>query len=504
MTRQDQSTVIIPNHRFLQDHRFLGRAVLPAAEALGLLADMAAKSLHEDDVLFSCDAEFKRFLYLPDSINKLEARIEIQPEGEASVRTTLKTITRGKKTAVTRAKDHVTVCFGVPQSIPSLPMDVACALVGVPFKLSADLLYKELVPFGSSYHNCDGDLYLNPKGVMAKIVAPEHPNLSSSLGSPFVFDAALHAANAWGQRYLGIVAFPTGYEKRFIFKPTLAGQHYLCHAIPGLKDPNELSFDIWIFHVDGQLCEAIVGQKMRDLSAGRMKPPQWIVAESEDDFEALRTICADITVVDNQTLAPFAALALTEAEAIRGKKMKPKRLVQFTAARIALKRLARRHLKLGDTLNARSIETVSFNLDKPGIVINGERKGVYCSASHTDRFTFAAMDNAPIGVDVEKVTDRALQNKRLFMSDAEKRLVMKSSLGHFEASTRIWTIKEAYAKASDIGLATAWKRVEVTRVGKFESVFLIDDRQSIAVHSAVNDHIFTLVKLFKGISGTRH
>jgi len=97
------------------------------------------------------------------------------------------------------------------------------------------------------------------------------------LGSPFPLDAAFHAACAWGQRYSHVVAFPVGLKERHIFRLTRAGKSYTAVIIPIEEDPNLLIFDIWIYGRNGEAYEGVLGVKMRDVSAGRMQPPQWIV-----------------------------------------------------------------------------------------------------------------------------------------------------------------------------------------------------------------------------------
>jgi len=42
---------------------------------------------------------------------------------------------------------------------------------------------------------------------------------------------------------------------------------------------------------------------------------------------------------------------------------------------------------------------------------------------------------------------------------------------------RIWTIKEAAAKAFDMTLAESWNRVRVVAVGSFESRFQMDGEE---------------------------
>ena len=74
-----------------------------------------------------------------------------------------------------------------------------------------------------------------------------------------------------------MVAFPVGIEKRIIIKPTRPGGAYISAAIPVQSDSGKLVFDICIYDDDKTLYEMALGVHMRDVSAGRLKPPSWII-----------------------------------------------------------------------------------------------------------------------------------------------------------------------------------------------------------------------------------
>ena len=140
------------------------------------------------------------------------------------------------------------------------------------------MLYKDLVPFGPAYQNILDDLVVTEKGAVAYLQSSSAPAPLQPLGSPFPLDAAFHAACAWGQRFSSIVGFPVGFEERIICRPTQSGGNYISRITPvrQASDPLVLIFDIWIYTEDGQPCEAVRGVQMRDVSGGRLKPPQWV------------------------------------------------------------------------------------------------------------------------------------------------------------------------------------------------------------------------------------
>ena len=269
---------------YLKDHRFEGRSVLPAVESLRLLAASVQSQWPDRDVRVMTDASFPRFLFIGEGDDFLAAENDIQIDKQGNLITSLLTLIHSPSGRLTRAKEHVRVCF--PQSHPDvepLPFSVASRLDGVGSTGDTTLscprqLYQELVPLGPAFQNVSGDLHLTEQGATAHVQAAIHHQQPGPLGSPFPMDAALHCACAWGQRFAGIVAFPVGFAKRFIFRPIVAGETCFARIIPVRAERELLIFDIWIYNFDGTPYEALLGVVMRDVSSGRLKPPAWIRA----------------------------------------------------------------------------------------------------------------------------------------------------------------------------------------------------------------------------------
>jgi hypothetical protein len=139
-------------------------------------------------------------------------------------------------------------------------------------------IYRELVPFGEAYHNIIGDLSVSPEGAQAYISGGDNEADESLLGSPFPLDSVLHAACVWGQRFADIVSFPVGFGKRVIYQKTKKRKDYLGRVVPVSVSKESLIFDAWIYNLDDVMCESISGIHMRDVSQGRLRPPQWIRA----------------------------------------------------------------------------------------------------------------------------------------------------------------------------------------------------------------------------------
>ena len=269
--------LVIPVHPYLKDHYFEGKIILPAVEALQRLAGSVQAYLPNAYVRRMRAVTFDRFLYIEKNSQVIEACNELEVYESGRIFSRLITIDRIRGT-MTRTKVHAAVSFtstgersvDMPMNTISLPEDIC-------YKISSQRLYSDLVPFGPSYRNVRGDVLLSENGAVAMVYAADNQAPSEPLGSSFPFDGALHVACAWGQRFHHIVAFPVGFEERFIVKPTARGETYLCEISSVSATEKSLQFDIWIRDSAGILCEEIRGVVMRDVSGGRIKPPRWVL-----------------------------------------------------------------------------------------------------------------------------------------------------------------------------------------------------------------------------------
>ena len=276
------------------------------------------------------------------------------------------------------------------------PADLSSALEGICFEIPSQKIYRDLVPFGVSFQNVRNSLLVSGDGAIAWISAPQaFPGTDPTtaiLGSSFPLDASFHAACAWAQRYAGIVAFPVGIEKRILRKPTLPGSGYLGRILPVRTESHVLTFDIWIYDERGDLCEGTCGVSMRDVSAGRLKPPRWVIDSAADpSLERIRSRCRGISVIELRTILPFADRCLSAREKKRFQRLGEARRRSYLAARLACKRLYRT-LRGNDLVTpASEITTLCPDQIRPCIGLDPEDvHPLSCSVSHDDRFGFAA------------------------------------------------------------------------------------------------------------------
>jgi phosphopantetheinyl transferase len=153
-------------------------------------------------------------------------------------------------------------------------------------------------------------------------------------------------------------------------------------------------------------------------------------------IERLQSAYLGMILLDIETISPVGEHLFTARETARAVRMGPRRRRGFTAARVALKRLARQLNLAEEDRPDRAIET----LDPDGVRPCLAESGIYCSVSHCGRFVAVVAHRHPIGVDLEMVSGKPIRTRHLFMSPGESKLISLSGLGPERAATRAWTI----------------------------------------------------------------
>ena len=261
---------------YLRDHFFAGKVVYPAVETMITLAQAVNSHYPQANLRVLTQANFSRMLTI-GSADRQEAQIEIAVD-ESGIRASLLTSLTIHNGAMKRTLEHARVTFSPKEILPEplLSRPDTRKLAGECIHVPAASIYRELIPFGLSYQNIIGDLAVSPDGALADIAGGSGDATDSLLGSPFVLDAAMHAACVWGQRFAGMVPFPVGFDQRIIYTPAKKGGFYLARIVPVDTSRESLIFDAWIFDQNGILHESISGLRMRDVTQGRMLPPEWI------------------------------------------------------------------------------------------------------------------------------------------------------------------------------------------------------------------------------------
>ena len=206
-------------------------------------------------------------------------------------------------------------------------------------------------------------------------------------------------------------------------------------------------------------------------------------------IERLQSACLGMILLDIEAIFSIEEHLFTPREAARAMRMGPRRRRNFTAARVALKRLARQLDLVKENRPDRAIETLGPDDVRPCLA----ESGLYCSVSHSARLVVTVAHRHPIGVDLEMVSEKAVRTWSLFMLPKERDLVSLSSLGPERTATRAWTTKEAAAKALGLHLFQAIQEVDVVRVGEEEGVMRYQKKTYPVRHGEGNGYVVTLI-----------
>jgi hypothetical protein len=263
---------------YLFDHYLDGKTIFPAVEALIVLAKTVKQHFPKTNINRLQNARFPRFLIIEPQVNNLDVFVDLVDDGAGKITASLITAVKIKAGNITRMMEYAYAEFNIdtPASISAHPFQSLEKLPGKCINVPAGSVYRELVPFGDAFQNMVGDLSLSPEGALAYLSGGKCDVDEDLLGSPFPFDAAMHAACVWAQRFTDVVPFPIGFAKRNIFQKTKLEGNYLCRIMPVKMDAEPYIFNVWIFDLQGNICEMIEGLQMRDVSQGKRKPPLWI------------------------------------------------------------------------------------------------------------------------------------------------------------------------------------------------------------------------------------
>lgn len=206
-------------------------------------------------------------------------------------------------------------------------------------------------------------------------------------------------------------------------------------------------------------------------------------------MDRLRSACLGVSLLPIEALFPLEEQLFTPRERAKSERMSPRRQRSFTAARVALKRLARQLDLVEEDRPDRTIETLGPDNIRPCL----SDSGLYCSVSHSGTLVAAVAHRHPVGVDLEGVSQKSIRALQLFWLAREQDLIFLSPLGPERAATRVWTCKEAVAKALGLPLFKALREVEVISVGAEEGLIHYQNKTYPVRHGEGDGQVITLI-----------
>jgi len=264
--------ILFPVYPWLRDHHFAGQAVLPMVTALDFLAALTLEKFPEIDITLIKNSIFQKLLVLPPN-DMLPLLVELEWLDQKHLRAAMLTRKYGK---ISRLLYHAEVIFGGESRTAATGLTFPAAKM--PHRaIACEKIYAELVPFGKNFHTLHGELYLQGETASGTLAAPDLPFSCRALPNPFLLDGAMHAACVHGQSFCGFVPFPASFSFMKVenaHRLQTPGHTYHTHCRLTAKTASELRYDLRVDGNGGTI--ELAGLVMRDVSGGRIKPPQWI------------------------------------------------------------------------------------------------------------------------------------------------------------------------------------------------------------------------------------
>jgi hypothetical protein len=260
--------VAIPVQPWFKDHSFGGKTVLAAVETMILLAAESLKKYPEIDIRVMENGLFSKFLEVPQESSTLSALVDFAEAGDGRLQTRL--LSQVQIGKMRRLKEHGGILFSKSSRSTLKTQKIGPEEPQSSVKqITSEHIYRELVPFGPSYHTLQGKLLISDHGAWGQLKAPNLPftnPVQELIGSPFPLDGAMHAACVLGQQFVDYPPFPVGFARRIIVNPTQPGGEYMVKVAPVSQTDDEQVFDLVICNTDGEVFEMISELKMRDVT----------------------------------------------------------------------------------------------------------------------------------------------------------------------------------------------------------------------------------------------
>ena len=103
-------------------------------------------------------------------------------------------------------------------------------------------------------------------------------------------------------------------------------------------------------------------------------------------------------------------------------------------------------------------EAVLFDYTEKGKPILKDYPHIHFNLSHSDNIAACVVNDAPVGVDVQKLKDVSDKVAGRVLTE-EELLRFKSSLKPVEYFCKVWTIKESFLKRSGLGITTDLREI---------------------------------------------
>ena len=165
----------------------------------------------------------------------------------------------------------------------------------------------------------------------------------------------------------------------------------------------------------------------------------------------------------------FSEAELDEAEKFRHQRRRD----EWLRARMAVKKLA--------LLRGLGTDPRRFRVVRPHLVIDDVMR-LFVSISHSERFAAAAIDDEPVGIDVQALRDVDERTAKFFLTQAETKAMHRCTISH--RLLHFWCAKEAAWKQRG-GDPLTLKKVPLAFESETPSGLRFESVETIALEGAI-------------------
>ena len=462
---QLKKTVSTAEDLYLNDHQIQETPVFPGVMGIEMFAE-AIDILQKNKPSILTDIEFNTALKISSDKSK-DIFVEFRPEQDELLLKSefVAKIDPSKKREIEHFKAKFERSAGKRRAKVSSSIIQETDII----LLTREEIYSFFF-HGKSFQVLESLVELKDNNAICSVSIPEEdlfakPGMKTIL-NPLAIEAALQTAGLYDYIVNGKVSLPSMIDSLTIFnsrKPT--------HIVSSFKEMNSThsKFDVEVLDKDGKLIILLEGlglihtqisfnedSNLKNKILQTLK--YWKISKSlgQENFKII-----PISVISTQLKSKDQKILslLTKYEKDRFNKIKnEKRRIEYIAGIIAAKELYL-SIQKGDSKN-KDVEIRKEEKGKPFFfdLKTKSDANVHLSITHSGEFAIAAVDESPIGIDIEQIEERSEAFYKEAFTDKERDSISANA----EKGTIYWTIKEAITKALGEGLHLNLHDIEIS------------------------------------------
>ncbi|NLK94127.1 MAG: 4'-phosphopantetheinyl transferase superfamily protein [Clostridiales bacterium] len=144
-------------------------------------------------------------------------------------------------------------------------------------------------------------------------------------------------------------------------------------------------------------------------------------------------------------------------------------------------------------MNALNLDKIDLNYNQYGKPELVDMPNTYFNISHCNKWVVLAIDNKPIGIDVEEIKEDHLDIAKEFFSAEENEYLSKiDKERRVEEFYKLWTMKEAFVKNIGKGLHQEFNSFSINLINNKEEVIFNNKKYSFLVSKLENKYYLSI------------